>query len=81
MSQEQFYQTVQMEEEWKMKSWLEEYIEEEKNTEYCPYCMTPRGEKQHCCGEVHFIAFSDLDVKEQMDIAYQEWEAMHGDKK
>lgn len=84
MSQEQFYQTVQMEQEWReqqMKTWLEQYIDEEANTEYCPYCMNPRGGKRVCCGEVHFMPFKDLEFQEQMDIAHQEWEMAHKEMK
>ena len=80
MSQEQFYQTVQMQQEYEMKRWLEEYIDEEANVEYCPYCMNPRGGKRVCCGEVHFMPFKDFDLQEQMDIAHQEWEMAHPGK-
>ena len=80
MSQEQFYQTVQMEQEWKehtMKSWVEQYLDEQADVEYCPYCMNERGNKMSCCHEVHFIKFSELELHEQMEIAHQEWEAHH----
>lgn len=64
-----------------MKTWLEQYIEEEKNTEYCTYCMEPRGSKFSCCSEVHFIEFKDLPMQDQIDIACDEWEIAFGDKK
>lgn len=63
-----------------MKTWIEQYIDEEANVEYCPYCMNPRGNKHVCCGEVHFIKFSELEFKEQMDIAHQEWEMAFKEK-
>ena len=74
MSQEQFYQTVQLQEEYIMKSWVEQYIDEQADVEYCPYCMHERNDKMACCGEVHFIKFADLELHEQMEIAHQEWE-------
>ena len=64
-----------------MKSWVEQYLDEEANTEYCPYCMNPRGGKQSCCGEVHFLKFSELELHEQMEIAHQEWQMAHGEMK
>ena len=60
MSQEQFYQTVQMQQEYEMKSWVEQYLDEEANVEYCPYCMSPRGGKRSCCGEVHFMPLGKI---------------------
>lgn len=81
MSQEQFYQTVQMEQEYKMKSWVEQYIDEQADVEYCPYCMNERMNKRSCCGEVHFIKFSEMELHEQMEIAHQEWEMAHGANK
>lgn len=65
-----------------MKSWLEEFIEEQAHVEYCPYCMDERGSKRSCCSEVHFIEFRDLDDESQRQIAMDEWEAQHpGDDK
>ena len=81
MSQEQFYQTVQMQQEYIVKSWVEQYLDEQADVEYCPYCMNERMNKQHCCGEVHFIKFSDMELHEQMEIAHQEWEMAFGEKK
>lgn len=81
MSQEQFYQTVQLQQEYIMKSWVEQYLDEQAEVEYCPYCMNERGEKMSCCHEVHFIKFKDLEFKEQMDIAHEEWELAFGGKK
>lgn len=60
-----------------MKSWLNQFLDEEANVEYCPYCLHARNNKRSCCHEVHFILFSDLDIKDQMDIAHQEWEVNH----
>lgn len=84
MSQEAFYQTVQMEQEWRehqMKTWLEQYIQETADVEICPYCMNDRGDKMACCGEVHFVRFCDLEMSEQMEIAKQEWEMAHKEMK
>ena len=32
---------------------------------YCPYCLTPKGDKYHCCQENHFIPYEDLYPDEQ----------------
>lgn len=57
-----------------MKSWLQQFIEEEADNLYCPYCMEPKGDKHSCCDEVHFIAFKDFDDDTQRQIAIDEWE-------
>ena len=64
-----------------MKSWVEQYIDEQADVEYCPYCMNERMNKRFCCGEVHFIKFSEMELHEQMEIAHQEWEMAHGANK
>lgn len=35
---------------------------------YCCYCLTPKGEKYHCCQENHFVPFEDLDEDQQAEI-------------
>jgi hypothetical protein len=63
-----------------MKSWLQQFIEEQASVEYCPYCMDLRNDKQSCCGEVHFIEFRDLDEETQREIAKEEWDSNFGGK-
>ena len=60
-----------------MKSWLQEFIEEQAHVEYCPYCMEERNNKRSCCQEVHFIEFHYFDEETQRQIAADEWEAQH----
>ena len=60
-----------------MKSWINQYLDEQADVEYCPYCLHERMGKHSCCSENHFIQFKDLEFKEQMDIAHQEWECNH----
>ena len=57
-----------------MKSWLQQFIEEEANQYYCPYCMTPQDNKLTCCDENHFTEFKDFDEETQRQIAMDEWE-------
>lgn len=57
-----------------MKTWLQQFIEEESDRLYCPYCMEPKGDKHSCCDEVHFIEFKDFDDDTQKQIAQDEWE-------
>lgn len=67
MSQQQFYETVQRQEEWendmKLKTFADNIKEElsQSDEQYCYYCLTPKGTKWHCCHENHFGTFSDLD--------------------
>jgi sulfur relay (sulfurtransferase) complex TusBCD TusD component (DsrE family) len=63
------------------KTWIEQYLEETADVEICPYCMNDRGGKMSCCGEVHFMKFSELHISEQLEIAKQEWEMAHKDQK
>ena len=71
MSQQQFYETVQREQEWehdmKLKTFADNIREELKQSDelYCCYCAMPKGEKWHCCKENHFVAFSDLYEEDQ----------------
>ena len=57
MSQQQFYETVQREQEWehdmKLKTFADNIKEElsQSDEQYCYYCLTPKGTKWHCCHE------------------------------
>jgi hypothetical protein len=53
----------------KTKLNLDRIIEEHSNEEYCAYCIEPRMGVVSCCGENHFVLFSDLDTDSQHDIA------------
>jgi len=55
----------------------EERIKEllEDSTEYCCYCYQEKRDKFQCCGEVHFVKFSDMYEEEQTDfIAHEEFD-------
>jgi hypothetical protein len=77
MSQEQFYQTVQMQEEY-MKTFLEEAKENLIGVFYCPYCMEPKGHKLSCCKETHFLEFQDFDDATQTKIVQEEYDLIYG---
>jgi len=53
----------------KTKLNLERIIEEHSNEEYCVYCVEPRMGAVGCCGENHFVLFSDLDTDTQFEAA------------
>lgn len=55
-----------------MKSFMDTFKEENKDTEYCAYCLEPKGDKYHCCQKNHFIPFSDLDADSQLEIMKEE---------
>ena len=87
MSQQQFYETVQRQEEWendmKLKTFAQEIREEmiSSQREYCCYCLTPKGDKWHCCQENDFVTFADLYeedqeflIQEEIDCAYNAWD-------
>jgi len=77
MSQQEFYETVQRQEE-HMKDFFETAKEEFAGIEYCPYCMEQRGNKMSCCSEVHFIDFADLDEDTQREIVQEEYDLNFG---
>ena len=77
MSQQQFYETVQRQEEWendmKLKNFKQQLHEEllKDNREYCCYC----GQERYalgCCGEVHFVTYKDMDKDWQEDMLRDE---------
>ena len=78
MSQQQFFETVQRQEEWendmKLKTFADNIKEElsKSREEYCYYCLTPKGEKWHCCKENHFGTFSDLPEDDQAFLIQEE---------
>lgn len=81
MSQEEFYQTVQLQEEYEMKKWLEQYLDETADELVCTYCNEVKGDALACCDEKSWMFFRDLDIKTQMDIAHREWDRAFGDNK
>lgn len=60
----------------KMKNYEQELIEEHMNSdqEYCAYCMDPRADKIGCCGENHWLTFSDFDEDTQKEFIAAELE-------
>lgn len=58
-----------------VKTWIQEFKEEEANVQYCPYCGEPRNDKIGCCSENHWILFSELVEEEQQMIAEAEYES------
>lgn len=77
MSQEQFYQTMQLQEE-HMKSFLEQAKADLHGVHYCPYCMEPKGDKRSCCEENHFLEFQDFDDETQNQIVQDEYDSTFG---
>lgn len=74
MSQEAFYYQVQMEEEYmsKLKEFAQELREQfmQSDQQYCCYCGNAR-QSVFCCGEHHFVPFSDL-YEDMQDVILQE---------
>lgn len=84
MSLQQLYETVIREEEYIMeqrKTFEEELVSEFMNSDmqYCLYCLTPKGDKLHCCEESDFGTFAELPKEDQAILveeeveAYKEW--------
>lgn len=44
------------------------------STEYCCYCGTPKGSRWHCCKEVHFETFAEMDEEQQEQILEETWQ-------
>jgi hypothetical protein len=57
-----------------MVSFVDEFIKEQADVEYCPYCFEERRTYGSCCGEVHFVKFSELHEEAQRYIAISEYE-------
>ena len=55
-----------------MKTLFQFYVEEFSDIQYCPYCLSIKGEKIVCCQEADFIEFKDLDLDQQKEIINQE---------
>ena len=55
-----------------MKSLFQTYVENFADIQYCPYCLTVKGNKIVCCQEADFIEFKDLDLDQQTQIIDQE---------
>jgi len=55
-----------------MKSLFQTYVENFSDIQYCPYCLTIKGNKIACCQEADFIEFKDLDLDQQTQIIDQE---------
>lgn len=56
------------EQEATVKDLIQSVMEEQKNVQYCCYCVERRGDKIGCCGENHWIQFRDLDDDTQLEI-------------
>lgn len=55
-----------------MKTLFQTYVSEFSDTQYCPYCLTIKGNKIVCCQESDFIGFKDLDLDQQKQIIEDE---------
>ena len=55
-----------------MKTLFQFFVEEFSDIQYCPYCLSIKGEKIVCCQEADFIEFKDLDLDQQKEIINQE---------
>lgn len=44
-------------------------LEERADEQFCMYCCKPRGTKDECCGESHFLPLRDFDFDTQWEIA------------
>ena len=49
-----------------------------RSDEYCCYCLTPKGEKFHCCSENHFLPFDDLYEEDQAALLEMNGEIENG---
>ena len=84
MSLQQLYETVVREEEYimeKRRDLRAEFRSEfmSSQAEYCLYCLEPKRDRLHCCGENHFAIFSELPKEDQESMLddeveiYEEW--------
>lgn len=64
-----------------MKTYFQEYLDENAEVEYCDYCLNPKGHKQSCCGEVHFTELQYIPEDEQRQIVQREYDKAFGSQK
>jgi hypothetical protein len=57
-----------------VNNYIIEYKEQYANEQYCPYCVTPKGKKFVCCGEMDWVDFKDLDDNTQLEIIKEEYD-------
>lgn len=81
MSWEQFHQTVAMQEEYEMKRWLEEYIDNTADVLVCRHCYQIKGLAHSCCDDKDWMFFSQLPLMDQMNAAKREWDRAFGENK
>jgi hypothetical protein len=87
MSEQQFYETVQRQQEWEEDEeeqnrlaeqywdrWTQGFLEESANDKYCPYCLSPQAGRSHCCGESDFVPLKSLPLDSQAEIVNNEYD-------
>jgi hypothetical protein len=57
-----------------VNNYIIEYKEQYAHEQYCPYCVTPKGKKFVCCGEMDWVDFKDLDDDTQLEIIKEEYD-------
>ena len=57
-----------------MKTLFQFFVEEFSDIQYCPYCLSIKGDKIVCCQEADFIEFKDLDLDQQKAIIEDEFD-------
>lgn len=57
-----------------VNNYIIEYKEQYAYEQYCPYCVTPKGKKFVCCGEMDWVDFKDLDDHTQLEIIKEEYD-------
>ena len=73
MSQQQFYETVQREEEFR-DSWCKQYLEESAEDVYCWHCLYLVGDKTSCCNGKTFVKLRHLPLEDQMAVISDEYD-------
>jgi hypothetical protein len=73
MSQQQFYETVQREEEWR-DMWCKQYLEESADDLYCWHCLYLVEDKTKCCNATSFVKLRNLPLEDQMAVISDEYD-------
>ena len=55
-----------------MKGLIKLYFEQMQHLEFCAYCTEPKGKQRSCCGENHWLEFSDFDETTQLELINEE---------
>lgn len=77
MSQQQYYEQVQRQQEF-MSYWCQQFLLESGDDLYCPYCFERKGYTKECCDSTDFVPLRNLPLEVQMEVIAEEYHKAYG---